>query len=802
MLRNYLKVSIRNIVRQKVYAGINIAGLAIGLACFILISLYIENELSYDRMHSKVDRTYRLLEKFEAEGVGEHSASQPFPAGPTLISDFPDQIESVVRLFNFQSPTLALANRKLDKEFNESRIFFADSTFLDVFDFKLLEGNRETALNEPSSILMTSSMVQKYFGDEDPMGQVLEFQGDRNYIVKGILEDAPLNAHFQFDFIISFSSLRAFYGGRLPRTWYWNPCWTYVVLKNSTTTESLASLFLDFIEKYFPDFIKEDVTLQLQPLADIHLHSRLDYEIQANGNINNIYIFSGVALFVLLIAVINFINLSTARATKRAKEVGVRKSLGSRRSQLINQFIVESILYTAFAVLTGLTLVFLVLPYFNQLTEKAILLSDFINVFYLSGLALLTLTVGLLSGAYPAFVLSSFNALLVLKNNHLKTSGFSFRIILVTIQFTISIMLIIGTIMAVNQLRFLQDADVGFDKEHVLMIPVIRTPMGQHYLPFKDEALKNPNIISMTAVEEIVGSKHQVGNYQFEGMERSQPFPRFMMRHDFVQTFNIPIVAGRSYNKELVTDDTLAMVVNEALVRNLGWKSPEEAVGKDFRLGRFRGNIVGVIKDYNFVSKHHPIAPLILHMNRFPGAFNLFIKYVAVRINGENRQDAIAHLENTWGQFINNRPFDYFFLDDRLNESYKAEQKLSTVTIVFSVLAILVACLGLFGLATFSVEQRTKEIGVRKVLGIATNQIMWLLSKEFLVIVLISFGIATPLSYLLLDEWLNGFAYRIVIEWWPFIFAGAITFIVAILTVSYHAFRASTISPVEVLKYE
>ena len=351
MFWNYLKVTYRSFLRQKVYSLINITGLAIGLACFILIFLYIRDEMSYDRFHSKSDRTYRVIEHFESEGIGEHSASQPFPTGPTLVNDFGRQIVHQVRLFNFQSPSLALAYREKDKAFNESRIFFADSTFFDVFDFELKTGDKQTALDEPNSILLTEEMARKYFDDEDPMGKVLEFQGNQHLQVTGILANAPKNAHFQFDFICSFSTLKQSFGGNYPRTWYWNPCWTYVVLAEGVGKEEMEAFFPDFVQKYFPKFVVDDITLELQPLEDIHLHSRLDYEIQANSTAENLKIFGLVAIFVLLIAAINFINLSTARASKRAKEVGVRKSLGSEKRQLVRQFVFESVLLTFFAVI-------------------------------------------------------------------------------------------------------------------------------------------------------------------------------------------------------------------------------------------------------------------------------------------------------------------------------------------------------------------------------------------------------------------------------------------------------------------
>ncbi len=803
MFYNYLKVTYRNFINQKVYSTINISGLAIGLTCFILIFLYIQDELSYDQFHDKSEHTYRLVEHFESEGVGEHSASQPFPAGPTLAADFDAQIVAMTRMFNFQSPSLALANREKERAFNESRIFFVDSTFFDVFDFELLVGDRETVIDEPNSILLTELMVAKYFGEENPLGKVLEFQGNQNLKVTGILADTPLNSHFQFDFLGSFSSLKQSFGGGYPGTWYWNPCWTYVVLEEGVRPESLESRLPDFVEKYFPKFIVDDVTLALQPLEEIHLNSRLDYEIQANGSYENLKIFGMVAVFVLLIAAINFINLSTARANKRAKEVGVRKALGSDKRQLVSQFVVESLLLTGVAVLLALVIILMVLPAFNALTEKNISFALLMQPEMLLGLLVISLTVGLLSGFYPAFVLSSFKTIDVLKSHSVKVSGFNFRRVLVVFQFAISIVLIIGTIVAIRQLNLLQNEEVGFDQESVVMVPVIRSPMGKHYENFKNTVLKSPRVLSVTGVEEIVGSKHQVNNYRFEGMEQSKPFPHFNVRHDFTRTMGIDLVAGRDYSYEFQTDDSLAIVVNETFVKNMQWKSPEEAVNKRFYYrGELKGKVVGVVRDYNFVSKHHPIAPLVITLNTHPGAFNLFIKYVAIKVKSDQANIAIADIENAWKQVMPARPFDYFYLDQRLGESYKAEKKLSTITIVFSGLAIFVACLGLFGLSTYAMEQRQKEIGIRKVLGISTPQIVFLLSKEFIVLIGLAFIFAIPTAYALIDEWLSSFAFRVSMEWWPFVVAGLVTFMIAMMTMAFHSLKAALINPAETLKYE
>ncbi|MEL7147053.1 MAG: FtsX-like permease family protein, partial [Bacteroidota bacterium] len=404
---------------------------------------------------------------------------------------------------------------------------------------------------------------------------------------------------------------------------------------------------------------------------------------------------------------------------------------------------------------------------------------------------------------YPAFILSSFKAIAALKQVHLKTKGVNFRRVLVTAQFVVSVFLIAGTVVAISQLRHLQEQDIGFDQENVLMIPVIQSPMGQHYETFRHLALQNANVHAVTGVEEIVGAKHQIGNYRFEGMERSKPFPRFNVLHDFSKTMNIELVAGRDYSRDFVTDDSLAYVINESMVKVMGWNSPQEAISKRFYYGdELKGKIVGVVKDYNFVSKHHPIGPLVLHLNTRPAAFNLFIKYLAVKVDGQHLRESVAALEDAWKATLPNRPFDFFFLEDRLMDSYEAEQKLSQITTIFSVLAILVACLGLFGLATFNMERRTKEIGLRKVLGISIAQIMVLLSKEFFILLIVAFGISMPLSYLLLDQWLSEFAYRIAIGIWPFVIAGTVTFLVAMATMSYHAVKAAYINPVKTLKYE
>jgi putative ABC transport system permease protein len=803
MYKNYFTVFKRGFVKQKGYSFLNVFGLAIGIACFLLISLYIRDEYRFDRMHTKADRIYRIHEIFQSDGVGERSASQPFPVAEALLTDHPSQILKAVRIFNFQSPTLALATIDNKKEFNESRLFFADSAFFDVFDFPLLDGDPKTALSTPHTIVITESMAKKYFENENPMGKFLKFQGNQNLLVTGILKDVPLNAHFQFDFLVSFASLRDVYDPSVPAPWhwYWNPCWTYLLMKDQEAARQVQAAMPAFVQKYCPDFIREDVTLELMPLTNIHLTSHMDYEIQPNSSLTTVYVFASIAFFVLLIACINFINLSTARAAKRAKEVGMRKTLGGQKIQLIGQFLFESILLSLLSVMIAVLMVVIALPFFNVFAEKNIETTILLEPFYLGLLTLLPLSVGFLSGIYPAFVLSSFRPITALKSNTGQEKGAMFRKTLVVVQFALSIILLIGTGVAIDQLNMLRKSDTGFTRENVMMIPVSRTPIAKNYLTLRNEFLRNPNAISITAVEEIVGAKHQVGNYLIEGMEVSKPFPRLNIRHDFIKTFGIPLVAGRDYSEDVITDDSLAILVNETFVRQMGWKSNDEAIGKKFGNTSDR-RIIGVVKDFNFTSRHQPIRPLVLDLNTHDEAFNLMIKYMAVRISGKDLPGTLEWMEKQWQTQMPGWPFEYFFLENDLEKLYKAENKMSKITLIFSGLSILVACLGLFGLSTFTAEQRKKEMSIRKVLGSTDSEIFLLFSKHFFSLILIANVVAFPLAYLLMKQWLGNFAYQVNIDLSLFLLSGLAAVAIAFFTICFQAWRASHTNPAEVLKNE
>jgi putative ABC transport system permease protein len=801
MYQNYFTVFKRSFIKQKGYSFLNVFGLAIGVACFVLISFYIRDEYSFDKMHSKADRIYRIHEIFEADGVGERSASQPFPVAEAIMNDHQGQVENAVRFFNFQAPTLAVSTIDNTKEFNESRLYFTEPSVFQVFDFKLIKGDPATALKDSHTLVITQSMATKYFGADEAIGKFLKFQGDKNLLITGIMEDLPVNTHFQFDFLVSFSTLKEFYEGKLPEGWYWNPCWTYLLLKDKNTAQDLQAALPTFVQKYFPEVIRNDVRLELFPLTDIHLKSHMDYEIQPNSSETTIYVFGSIAFFVLLIACINFINLSTARAAKRAKEVGMRKTLGSQKHQLVVQFLFESLLLSVLSCIVAVIIVILVLPTFNNLAEKSISITELFQPFYLALLSVFPLAIGLISGSYPAFVLSSFKPLTALKSNNSMERGITFRKGLVVVQFSLSIILLIGTGVAIDQLNMLRKSDPGFTQENIIMIPVSRSPIITTYDALKAEFLRNPNALSVTAVEEVLGAKHQVGNYSFEGLETSKPFPRLNIRHDFLRTFDIPLVAGRDYSEAILSDDTLAVLVNEQLVKQMGWASNEDAINKSFSHWPHR-KIIGVVKDFNFTSRHQPISPLVIDLNMNPRAFNLFLKYMAVRISDKDMPATIAWLEKQWKTQMPGWPFEYFFLDDNLQDLYKAEEKMSKVTLIFSGLSIFVASLGLFGLSTLTAEQRKKEMSIRKVLGSSDAQVFILFSKQFFMLIIIATLIAFPVAYFVMKQWLATFAYQVQLNFSLFLLGAAAAIAIAFITICYQGMKAARSNPADVLKSE
>jgi len=803
MIWNYIKTTFRNLVKRKYYSVINILGLAIGIASFLVIFLYISDELSYDRYHTKADRIYRLVNVYDFNGVGENSASAPFPVAFSLKHDYSGMIDNVVRLFNFQAPRSFVEYE--DKKFNERHFFFADSTFFNIFDYIFVKGNPETALAENNLVVITESTAEKYFGSEDPIGKTIKFETSLPLQVSGVIRDVPEQSHFNFDFIASMSSLRKTFGGQLPKTWVWNPCWTYVLLNENAAPSTLESKFPEFINKYFYDAEKDNISLYLQPLTDIHLKSKLDYEISPNSNVTSLYVLSAIAIFLLIIAVINYMNLATATSGSRTKEIGIKKVAGAYRWQLILQFIGESVIIAFIALIFAMLITELVMPFFNNFTAKHITITDLFTWQKILLLAGLGIVIGILSGTYPAFYLSSFRPIKVLKGS-IKVgskSGLSRKILVVT-QFTISIALIIGTIIIRDQLNYLRNADLGFKKDNIIILPVNNTPVAGSYESFKEELLQSPEIISITAMDDIFGAAHNTHEFRPEGYpeDQWQFYPALVVQYDFIKTFGLKIIAGRDYNEENSTDPVNGMLINEAMVKHMGWESPQAALGKKFKSLQGDERVIGVFNDFHQTSLHEASGPFVLNMKERPNVIRWFLKYMAIRIQPGTEQKALSFIEEKWNNAAPGRPFEYTFLDRELSELYKVEENLSKLSVAFTLILIFIAGLGLTGLASFMAEQRTREIGIRKVLGASTMSIVKSLTREFVILILLASVIAWILAYLIMSDWLSNFIYQTSMNLMVFVVASLVALVLAIGISGFRAWWASQSNPAITLKYE
>jgi putative ABC transport system permease protein len=802
MWLNYMKIAFRNLVKYKLYTVINIAGLAIGMASFLLIGLYIVDETSFDRYHENAEDIYRLVNVYDFEGVGEVSASSPFPVAWTLKNDYPGIIKNITRVFDRQQSRTLIEHG--EHTFNERRFFFADSTFFEIFNYKFLAGNPLTAIDEINSVVITESTAQKYFGNDNPMGKTFRFEKALDLKVTGVIKDVPSNSHFKFDFMASLSTVKQIYGGQLPNTWVWNPCWTYLLLEKGTA-EKLESSLDVFVQKYFYDAEKENISLYLQPLVDIHLKSKLDYEIEPNSNISYIRILAAIALFLLIIAIINYLNLATATSAERANEIGMKKVFGVNRSQLVYQFLFESVLLAFFALLVALVIIELALPSLNAFSIKNLTLSTLLVPKYAMATASIVIITGLFAGIYPAVFLSSFNPITILKGKLAEgtRSGLA-RKILVIIQFTISIVLIIITLSIFNQVSYLKNANTGFKKDNIVFLPVSNTNIAKSFESFKQELLLNPGIESVTTVDDILGAAHTTHEFRPEDLEDEKWhfYPALVVGYDFLETFGIELVAGRGYNRKNKTDPEKGILINEAMVKHQGWESNEAALGKKFRSLKGKEKVIGVFKNFNATSLHEPAGPFVLNMKEESWEIMWFLKYVAIRINPENKQQILEFIEDEWNRLEEGRPFEYTFLDEELAQLYHDEEVLGKLSLILTAIIIFIAVLGLWGLATFMTEQRTKEIGIRKVYGADELSIIKLLSVEFAKLVAVAIIIAWPLSFWLIDEWLDYFAYQVNISFMNFLVGGIAAFIIAMMITVSRAFIASRRDPVHTLKYE
>ncbi|HEY4061532.1 MAG TPA: ABC transporter permease [Puia sp.] len=812
MFKNYLKIALRNLAKYKFISFINLFGLTVGLSCCLLILTYILHETSYDKYNSKADRIWRVTRRFNNKDgiVSLHLSSVAPPFGPLLRNDFPD-IQKMTRLY----PIGDVPMHYEEKIFTEKGVTFADNDLFSIFDIPLIRGDRNNALTDPFSIIMTPDVARKYFGDADPINKVIRLDNKYNFKVTGIFTPLPSNSHFHPTVLLSFNTLKdsAIYGEKnLQTNWGNNSFFTYILLPENYPVHSIEAQLPAFVDRHMPSNKKDPSSkpsnftkLFLQRLTDIHLRSHLDDEIEENGDSTRVYIFGAIALFILLIACINYMNLSTARSTLRAKEIGIRKVSGAQRGEIITQFLSESVLIAYMAIILAIGITWLVMPWLNTLTGLELSIKSLLHTQILLPLLLTPLLIGTLSGLYPAIFMSSFQPSRVLKGLF-KAGGRTiiFRQALVVVQFGISIILLISTAVIFQQLHYMQNASLGFDKEKILILPY-NNGLDNTYASFRTALLNDSHFREMTRSSRIPsGRLLDEGGASTESGDSLRPVTAdikcLIVDHDFLKTYGIPLAAGRDFSRDYGTD-TANFLLNVAATRVLGMKDPQQMVGKNFGYGMGKGKIIGVMNDFNFESMRQKIVPLIMYMVPEKQAGNSFGN-ISIKISGNDMPGAIATLEKTWRQYLPVVPFEYSFLDQRFDELYRSEQRQGTLFTSFAGIAIFIACLGLLGLSAFAISQRIKEIGVRKVLGASTTSIVRLLSLDFLKLVAVAALIAFPVSWLVMHNWLRDFAYRISIQWWVFLVAGILAAAVALVTISFQAIRAALANPVKSLRSE
>jgi putative ABC transport system permease protein len=796
MLRNLIKIALRNLLKDKGYSAINIAGLTIGITCSLFLLMYILDELSYDRYHTNADSIYRIVSNIKEPDNAFTWAVVQKPMAVELRDNYPE-VKNAVRFDGM--------NRNLykngDRQFYEDDFNLADSTVFDMFTYEFLAGDPNTALDQPFSMVLTETIVKKYFANpREALNQTLINAQEEAFKITGVIKDVPLNSHFRFNALVSESTRRQNQG-----SWGGFGTTTYIQLPEGYDLNKMqASLDKIVKEKVNPVFeqIGVKVKYELQRITDIHLHSKIQDEAEAGGDISYIYIFSAVAAFMLIIACINYMNLATARSTSRAKEVGLRKVMGSQRYQLMVQFLAESVIVAFVSLIISIALIYAFLPQFNELANKQLPFSYLLQkpvALSLVGIVLLT---GVVGGSYPAFYLSSFSPVNVLKGKLSSRGGNSaFRKTLVVVQFGLSIFMLISTLIVFDQLQFLRTKDLGFNKENVLRLNLNNRALQGKGEAFAEQLRKLPQVTSVGKANASPGEG--IGKALFkvedaEGKMVDRGVDLYSADYDFIQTLKMDVVNGRNFSKDNPNDSAYAILVNQSMVNRMAWKDP---IGKKFSAGggpnAFEKRVVGVIKDYNQNSLYDEIEPLIIILQKN-------VNYIFVRLAPGDLPSSVAAIEKGWKEAFPNNPFEYVFLDEDLNSQYKADEKRSQIFTAFSGLTVVIACLGLLGLAAYTTEQRTKEIGVRKVIGASVNSLVILVSREFFILVALGTILAFPAAWYFTNRWLQNFAYRIELnqEWTTFLFSSLLAFIITLITVGYHVVRAAMSNPVRALRDE
>jgi putative ABC transport system permease protein len=808
VIKNYIKTAFRNLMKNKGFTFINVFGLTLGLATCLLIVFYVFDELSYDRYNEKAARIYRLNNDIKFGGMENSYAVTPSPAAAALMADFPE-VEQAVRLRDRGGNQV----RKGNQDIQEDRMVYADSNFFKVFTLPMLQGDPTTALVAPHTIVITEDMARKYFDHVNAVGEVITVNDSIRYKVTGVIKNIPAQSHFHFDFFMSMASTDE---GRQP-TWFSNNFFTYILLKPGANVNAFKAKLPAFmvrhagpelqtiLHKDFKTFERDGsyFRLSLIPLTDLHLRSVSIDEIEPNGNISYVYIFSATAIFILLIACVNFMNLSTARSANRAKEVGVRKVLGSPRKALVAQFLTESIMVTLVGAILAVLAAWGFLGLFNQISGKQLTITAHILGWLLPAMLVIIVVVGCLAGSYPALFLSGFQPIQVLKGKlagGFKGSGL--RSVLVVVQFAISIFLIVGTLVISNQLHFIQNKDLGYKRDHVLVVQNTWA-LGKAASTFRDEAKQLAGVEQASLSDALPTDQNTNSTSYFKDPSADQK--RSILTFDwsvdenFIPAMGIKMAAGRNFSKDMKTD-TAAVIINEAFAKQLGYPNAvdqslyQPADAKFTKLNRLR--IIGVMKDFNFKSLRDNVTPMLF-------AYNQGSSQLSVRINTANIPALLDNLKTKWKELSPNHQFSYAFLDQNFDALYRSEQRIGSISIAFTTLAIIIACLGLFGLAAYAAEQRTKEIGIRKVLGANVSTLVGMLSKDFIKLVLIAIVISVPLAWWFLQTWfLDGFAYRQNIQWWVPAVAAVAAIAIAFITISFQSVKAALTNPVKSLRSE
>lgn len=806
MFKNYITIAFRNLLKKKAYSFINIFGLGLGMACCFLIFMFVQDELSYDTYHENKDRIYRVTHgRVFKEGGKPDLASfwvwGNAPIGKALLNDFPE-IDKVVQ-FSGSSDILLTDG---ENSYQEEGVFFMDSTAFDVFSWKIIKGDPKNALTAPYSMVMTESTAKRYFGNEDPIGKTMKGSDSPgrssagDYTVTAVIQDIPANSHFKFNMLLSLSTFSQF-SQEIFDAWEYVDFYTYFLVNENFNRAAFENKIPEFLKRRVGEGDEYKYAISIEPLNAAYMDSPALKQPGETGSLSNIYIFSVIGIFILVIAMINFMNLSTARSMERAKEVGIRKSVGAGRKHLVFQFLGESIIIVFPAMIAAVFFVTIAMPLMNSITGKELELTRVMSWQTAPTLVGVLFVVGILAGSYPAFVLSGFRPVQILKGISVaNSSGVSLRKGLVIFQFSLSIILIAGTIIVYNQMNHLLDKDMGFDKEQMLVLDYnYDNKVNDMSSALKSELEANPSILSVAFSRSVPGgffpnAGTEIQNPDGEMVQKGQAI--FQVGIDFIDHFGMELVAGRSYSRDYPSDSTSALVLNEAAARQYGYSNPADIVGKKFDQWGRAGEVIGVVKDFNYISLHNAVEPLTLPFEAYAS------RYLSVKVKGEDLQKTIAEVEQTWKVLAPHRPFIYSFLDEDFNKQYESDFRFRKIFTTFSVLAIMIACLGLLGLATYTAEQRTKEIGIRKVMGADVSSIVKLLSMDFIKLVLVGILIATPVAWYAMNKWLEGFAYKAPIHWWIFLIAGSLAMVVALLTISFQAIKAAMMNPVKSLRSE